>query len=106
MKGCLIIACFKEYVEGGDVPVDIVDFLNKKLEYEQEYLKLVKEKKIPKVNVVDGGKISLKNNNQIREFKTNNLQATEINTIASVNTINPYMDQVPKLFGFSDLVYS
>ena len=97
---------FKEYVEGGDVPVDIVDFLNNKLENEKEYLKLVKEKKIPKVNVIDGGKISLKDNNQIREFKTNNLQATEINTIASVNTINPYMDQVPKLFGFSDLVYS
>ena len=97
---------FKEYVEGGDVPVDIVGFLNKKLLNEEEYLKLVKEKKIPKVNVIDGGKINLKDNNQIREFKTNNLQATEINTIASVNTINPYMDQVPKLFGFSDLVYS
>jgi hypothetical protein len=97
---------FQEYVEGGDIPMDMVDFLNKKSINEEKYLKLVKEKKIPKVNVIDGGKISLKDNNQIKEFKTNNLQATEINTIASVNAINPYMEQVPMLFGFSDLVYS
>jgi hypothetical protein len=94
------------YIAGGEVPTNLPEFEKTKLNLEKEYNKLVKEKKIPKVNVVDGGTIGLNENNQIREYKSNNLPATDINVIPSMNVINPYMEQVPIAFGFSDLVYS
>ena len=85
---------------------NLSSFLNDKSLIEKEYKKLVKDKKISRVNNIDAGTLDLTQNNKIREFKQNNLPATEINTIASMNVINPYMEQVPELFGFSDLVYS
>ncbi len=94
------------YIAGGEVPTNLPEFEKTKLNLEKEYNKLVKEKKIPKVNVVDGGTIGLNENNQIRKYKSNNLPATDINVIPSMNVINPYMEQVPIAFGFSDLVYS
>ena len=80
--------------------------MNDKTLIEKEYKKLVKDKKISRVNNIDAGTLDLTQNNKIKEFKQNNLPATEINTIASMNVINPYMEQVPELFGFADLVYS
>ena len=85
---------------------NLSSFLNDKALLEKEYKKLVKEKKISRVNNIDAGTLDLSKNNKIKEFKQNNLPATEINTIASMNVINPYMEQVPELFGFSDLVYT
>ena len=85
---------------------NLSSFLNDKTLIEKEYKKLVKDKKISRVNNIDAGTLDLTKNNKIREFKQNNLPATEINTIASMNVINPYMEQVPELFGFADLVYS
>ena len=85
---------------------NLSSFLNDKALIEKEYKKLVKDKKISRVNNIDAGTLDLTQNNKIREFKQNNLPATEINTIASMNVINPYMEQVPELFGFADLVYS
>ena len=85
---------------------NLSSFLNDKALIEKEYKKLVKDKKISRVNNIDAGTLDLTKNNKIREFKQNNLPATEINTIASMNVINPYMEQVPELFGFADLVYS
>ena len=85
---------------------NLSSFLNDKSLIEKEYKKLVKDKKISRVNNIDAGTLDLTQNNKIREFKQNNLPATEINTIASMNVINPYMEQVPELFGFADLVYS
>ena len=85
---------------------NLSSFLNDKSLLEKEYKKLVKEKKISRVNNIDAGTLDLTQNNKIKEFKQNNLPATEINTIASMNVINPYMEQVPELFGFADLVYS
>ena len=85
---------------------NLSSFLNDKALLEKEYKKLVKDKKISRVNNIDAGTIDLTQNNKIREYKQNNMPATEINTIASVNVINPYMEQVPELFGFADLVYT
>tara|TARA_B100001989_G_scaffold28230_1_gene16850 strand:+ start:1555 stop:2871 length:1317 start_codon:yes stop_codon:yes gene_type:complete len=85
---------------------NLTSFLNDKALIEKEYKKLVKDKKISRVNNIDAGTLDLTQNNKIKEFKQNNLPATEINTIASMNVINPYMEQVPELFGFADLVYS
>jgi hypothetical protein len=85
---------------------DLSSFLSDKQALEREYKKLLKNKTIPPVKVIDGGTVDLRKNNKIKEFKQNNLPATDINTIASMNVLNPYMEQVPKLFGFSDLVYN
>ena len=85
---------------------NLTSFLNDKALLNKEYKKLVKEKKISRVNNIDAGTLDLTQNNKIREYKQNNLPATEINTIASMNVINPYMEQVPELFGFADLVYT
>ena len=85
---------------------NLSSFLNDKALLEKEYKKLVKDKKISRVNNIDAGTIDLTQNNKIREYKQNNMPATEINTIASMNVINPYMEQVPELFGFADLVYT
>ena len=85
---------------------NLTSFLNDKALLNKEYQKLVKEKKISRVNNIDAGTLDLTQNNKIREYKQNNLPATEINTIASMNVINPYMEQVPELFGFADLVYT
>jgi hypothetical protein len=85
---------------------NLTSFLNDKALVDKEYKKLVKEKKISRVNNIDAGTLDLSQNNKIREFKQNNMPATEINTIASMNVINPYMEQVPELFGFADLVYT
>ena len=78
----------------------IISFL--KLDpYEEKYKKLIADKVIDAGNeVIDNGTIDLSNNNQIRQYKQNNLPANEINTIASINVGNPYMEQVPELFGF------
>ncbi len=80
------------------------DFIINKLNLEEKYNQLVADKVID-VEVIDNGTIDLSNNNQIRQYKENNLPANEINTIASMNGGNPYMEQVPELFGFADLVY-
>ena len=72
---------------------------------EEKYNQLVADKVID-VEVIDNGTIDLSTNNQIRQYKQNNLPANEINTIASTNGGNPYMEQVPELFGFADLVYT
>jgi hypothetical protein len=85
---------------------NLSSFLNDKALLEKEYQKLVKDKKISRVNNIDAGTLDLTQNNKIREYKQNNMPATEINTIASMNVINPYMEQVPELFGFADLVYT
>ena len=85
---------------------NLSSFLNDKALLNKEYQKLVKEKKISRVNNIDAGTLDLTQNNKIREYKQNNMPATEINTIASMNVINPYMEQVPELFGFADLVYT
>ena len=85
---------------------NLTSFLDDKALLRAEFDKLSKEKRIPKISFVDGGTVDLNKNNEIREFKQNNLPATEINTIASVNKLNPYMESIPKLFGFSDLVYN
>ena len=85
---------------------NLTSFLDDKALLKAEFDKLSKEKRIPKISFVDGGTVDLNKNNKIREFKQNNLPATEINTIASMNKLNPYMESVPKLFGFSDLVYN
>ena len=81
------------------------DFIINKLNLEEQYKQLVADKVID-VEVIDNGTIDLSNNNQIRQYKQNNLPANEINTIASVNGGNPYMEQVPELLGFADLVYT
>ena len=81
------------------------DFIINKLNLEEKYKQLVADKVID-VEVIDNGTIDLSNNNQIRQYKQNNLLANEINTIASVNGGNPYMEQVPELLGFADLVYT
>ena len=81
------------------------DFIINKLNLEEKYNQLVADKVID-VEVIDNGTIDLSNNNQIRQYKQNNLLANEINTIASVNGGNPYMEQVPELLGFADLVYT
>ena len=80
------------------------DFIINKLNLEEKYNQLVADKVID-VEVIDNGTIDLSNNNQIRQYKQNNLPANEINTISSMNGGNPYMEQVPELFGFADLVY-
>ena len=85
---------------------NLTSFLDDKALLKAEFDKLSKEKRIPKISFVDGGTVDLNKNNEIREFKQNNLPATEINTIASMNKLNPYMESIPKLFGFSDLVYN
>ena len=85
---------------------NLSSFLNDKALLNKEYQKLVKEKKISRINNIDAGTLDLSQNNKIKEYKQNNMPATEINTIASMNVINPYMEQVPELFGFADLVYS
>ena len=81
------------------------DFIINKLNLEEKYKQLVADKVID-VEVIDNGTIDLSNNNQIRQYKENNLPANEINTISSMNGGNPYMEQVPELFGFADLVYA
>ena len=81
------------------------DFIINKLNLEEQYKQLVADKVID-VEVIDNGTIDLSNNNQIKQYKQNNLPANEINTIASVNGGNPYMEQVPELLGFADLVYT
>jgi len=94
------------YTQSGIVQLNLKDFLD--TSKEQDYKNLVKDNiiKEPTINFVDGGTVDLRENNEIKEFKLNNLPATQINTIASMNVLNPYMEQVPQLFGFSDLVYS
>ena len=100
---------FDIFAEYGAIPFgldkkDFDDFIINKLNLEEKYKQLVADKVID-VEVIDNGTIDLSNNNQIRQYKENNLPANEINTIASMNGGNPYMEQVPELFGFADLVY-
>ena len=100
---------FDIFAEYGAIPFGLDkknfdDFIINKLNLEEKYKQLVADKVID-VEVIDNGTIDLSNNNQIRQYKQNNLPANEINTIASMNGGNPYMEQVPELFGFADLVY-
>ena len=100
---------FDIFAEYGAIPFGLDkknfdDFIINKLKLEEKYKQLVADKVID-VEVIDNGTIDLSNNNQIRQYKENNLPANEINTIASMNGGNPYMEQVPELFGFADLVY-
>ena len=100
---------FDIFAEYGAIPFGLDkknfdDFIINKLNLEEKYKQLVADKVID-VEVIDNGTIDLSNNNQIRQYKENNLPANEINTIASMNGGNPYMEQVPELFGFADLVY-
>ena len=101
---------FDIFAEYGAIPFGLDmknfdDFIINKLNLEEKYNQLVADKVID-VEVIDNGTIDLSNNNQIRQYKQNNLPANEINTIASVNGGNPYMEQVPELLGFADLVYT
>ena len=101
---------FDIFAEYGAIPFGLDkknfdDFIINKLNLEEKYKQLVADKVID-VEVIDNGTIDLSNNNQIRQYKQNNLPANEINTIASMNGGNPYMEQVPELFGFADLVYA
>ena len=101
---------FDIFAEYGAIPFGLDmknfdDFIINKLNLEEQYKQLVADKVID-VEVIDNGTIDLSNNNQIRQYKQNNLPANEINTIASVNGGNPYMEQVPELLGFADLVYT
>ena len=99
---------YEVYKQAGIVPFNLTDLATDRTNLENEYKNLVKDNVIqePTINFVDGGTVDLRENNQIKEFKLNNLPATQINSIASMNVLNPYMEQVPQLFGFSDLVYS
>ena len=101
---------FDIFAEYGAIPFGLDkknfdDFIINKLNLEEKYKQLVADKVID-VEVIDNGTIDLSNNNQIRQYKENNLPANEINTISSMNGGNPYMEQVPELFGFADLVYA
>jgi len=101
---------FDIFAEYGAIPFGLDkenfdDFIINKLNLEEKYNQLVADKVID-VEVIDNGTIDLSTNNQIRQYKQNNLPANEINTIASTNGGNPYMEQVPELFGFADLVYT
>ena len=104
------IFAFDIFAEYGAIPFGLDkknfdDFIINKLNLEEKYKQLVADKVID-VEVIDNGTIDLSNNNQIRQYKENNLPANEINTISSMNGGNPYMEQVPELFGFADLVYA
>ena len=101
---------FDIFAEYGAIPFGLDkknfdDFIINKLNLEEKYKQLVADKVID-VEVIDNGTIDLSNNNQIRQYKENNLPANEINTISSMNGGNQYMEQVPELFGFADLVYA
>ena len=101
---------FDIFAEYGAIPFGLDkknfdDFIINKLNLEEKYKQLVADKVLD-VEVIDNGTIDLSNNNQIRQYKENNLPANEINTISSMNGGNPYMEQVPELFGFADLVYA
>ncbi len=104
------VSNFDIFAEYGAIPFGLDkknfdDFIINKLNLEEKYKQLVADKVID-VEVIDNGTIDLSNNNQIRQYKENNLPANEINTISSMNGGNPYMEQVPELFGFADLVYA
>ena len=101
---------FDIFAEYGAIPFGLDmknfdDFIINKLNLEEKYNQLVADKVID-VEVIDNGTIDLSNNNQIRQYKQNNLPVNEINTITSLNGGKPYMEQVPELLGFADLVYT
>ena len=58
----------------------------------------------PKITVIDKDVVDLTSNKVAK--KTSMMSATSVEHINPINSINPYMSEVPILFGFNDLVYT
>ena len=71
----------------------------------EELKKLIKEKNL-KPSIIELPPIDLTNSKRNMIGKMSNNPATGIPDISSMNFANPYMEEIPDLFGFEDIVYT
>jgi len=71
----------------------------------EELKKLIKEKNL-KPSIIELPPIDLTNSKRNIIGKMSNNPATGIPDISSMNLANPYMEEIPDLFGFEDIVYT
>ena len=71
----------------------------------EELKKLIKEKNL-KPSIIELPPIDLTNSKRNTIGKMSNNPATGIPDISSMNLANPYMEEIPDLFGFEDIVYT
>ena len=71
----------------------------------EELKKLIKEKNL-KPSIIELPPIDLTNSKKNMIGKMSNNSATGIPDISSMNLANPYMEEIPDLFGFEDIVYT
>ena len=71
----------------------------------EELKKLIKEKNL-KPSIIELPPIDLTNSKRNMIGKMSNNPATGIPDISSMNLANPYMEEIPDLFGFEDIVYT
>ena len=85
-----------------DVPNNLVEFQKKSIELRN----LNKENNGGRTTFVNLDDIDATTDRNKLIAEMNNNPATAVPDIESINPYNPYMEEVPELFGFADVIYS
>ena len=85
-----------------NVPINLVEFQKKSIELKN----LNKQNNGGKTTFVNLDDIDATSDRQQLIAEMNTTPATAVPDIESINPYNPYMEEVPDLFGFADIIYS
>ena len=92
---------YKQNILDDDTGVSLLNFTTKN----EELKKLIKEKNL-NPSIIELPPIDLTSSKRNIIGKMSNNPATGIPDISSMNLANPYMEEIPDLFGFEDIVYT
>ena len=96
-----LTSLYKQNILDDDTGVSLLNFTTRN----EELKKLIKEKNL-NPSIIELPPIDLTSSKRNIIGKMTNNPATGIPDISSMNLANPYMEEIPDLFGFEDIVYT